>query len=265
MISSSGTSVKVSPSWIPFTYLMGVPDGSWICRKEIASSVETAGTSLTGMRTRERRRLPDQSEGRAMTQTRTAQKASPNLVPAPRMARGTKWNVYRSRRIIAVVRHRSAERERMKRAAFIVIVMPLFFFGSGAQAAPCQQGVLAERLACLSKLVGDLQAQVKTLKQAPQKAGAAAGPPGLPGPAGPAGPAGTPGKVGAAGPAGKVGPGGPPGKVGPAGPPGPPGPVGEAGPPGPVGEAGPAGPPGPVGEAGPAGPVGEAGPAGPPG
>src|ERR1700747_2555499 len=106
---------------MPFRYLMGVPEGSCICRKKIASSVETAGINLTGMRTRERRRLPDQSEGGAMTQTRTAQKASPNLVPASRMARGTKWNGYRSRRIIAVVRHRSAERERMERAAFIVI------------------------------------------------------------------------------------------------------------------------------------------------
>jgi len=139
----------------------------------------------------------------------------------------------------------------MKRVIFTVIAITPFLFGSSAVAAPCQQGVLAERLACLSKLVGDLQAQVKTLKQAPQKAGGAAGPPGPPGPAGPAGPAGTPGKVGAAGPAGKVGPGGPPGKVGSAGPPGPPGPVGEAGP---------AGPPGPVGEAGPAGPPGPAGP-----
>src|SRR6185437_13434537 len=53
---------------------MGVPEGSCICRKEMASSVETAGTSLTGMRTRERRRVPDQSEGGAMTQTRTAHK-----------------------------------------------------------------------------------------------------------------------------------------------------------------------------------------------
>jgi Collagen triple helix repeat (20 copies) len=136
----------------------------------------------------------------------------------------------------------------MKRAAFIVIVMPLFFFGSGAQAAPCQQGTAAERLGCLSKRMGDLEAQLKTLKQTPQKPGPA-GPAGPIGPAGPAGPAGTPGKVGAAGPAGKVGPGGPPGKVGPAGP---------AGPPGPVGEAGPAGPPGPAGPKGEKGEPGSA-------
>src|SRR5215467_15865393 len=105
----------------------------------------------------------------------------------------------------------------MKRAALSVIVVTLFLFGSSALAAPCQQGVLAERLACLSKLVGDLQAQVKTFKQAPQKAGPA----------------------------------------GPAGPPGPPGPAGPAGPPGPVGATGPSGPAGPVGATGPAGPQGE--------
>jgi hypothetical protein len=61
----------------------------------------------------------------------------------------------------------------MKRAGFIVIVVPLFFFGSGALAAPCQQGITAERLACLSKRLGDLEAQVKTLKQTPPKAGPA--------------------------------------------------------------------------------------------
>ena len=57
----------------PLTYLMGLPDGSWICRKLIAASVETAGTSLTGISTRDSRRLPDQREGGAMTQTRTLQ------------------------------------------------------------------------------------------------------------------------------------------------------------------------------------------------
>src|SRR6185312_13040310 len=80
---------------------MGVPDGSWICRKEIASSVETAGTSLTGMRTRERRRLPDQSEGGAMTQTRRYTKTSPNLGRVPLIARGTKWNAYSAWSIIS--------------------------------------------------------------------------------------------------------------------------------------------------------------------
>src|SRR6185503_4588652 len=117
----------------------------------------------------------------------------------------------------------------MKRVIFTVIAITPFLFGSSAVAAPCQQGVLAERLACLSKLVGDLQAQVKTLKQAPQKAGGAAGPPGPPGPAGPAGPAGPPGQVGEAGPAG---PPGPVGEAGPAGPPGPAGPKEEKGEPG---------------------------------
>src|SRR5262245_52678263 len=118
------------------------------------------------------------------------------------MARGTKWNAYRAWSIISKPAPR---RSTMKRVILTVIAITPFLFGSSAIAAPCQQGVLAERLACLSKLVGDLQAQVKTLKQASQKAGGAAGPPGPPGPAGPAGPVGTPGKVGAAGPAGKVG------------------------------------------------------------
>jgi hypothetical protein len=81
----------------------------------------------------------------------------------------------------------------MKRIGFIVIVVPLFVCGSGALAAPCQQGITAERLACLSKRLGDLEAQVKTLKQTPQKAGPA-------GPVGPAGPAGAAGPAGPAGP-----------------------------------------------------------------
>jgi hypothetical protein len=141
----------------------------------------------------------------------------------------------------------------MKRAALSVIVVTLFLFGSSALAEPCQQGALVERLACLSKLVGDLQAQVKTLKQAPQKAGPPAGPASLAGPAGPAGP---PGKVGAAGPAGAPGKAG---AVGPAGPPGPVGMIGPAGPAGPVGATGPTGPQGERGEAGPTGPAGPKG------
>jgi DNA end-binding protein Ku len=43
---------------MPFTYLIGSPVGSWIIRKAIVPSVEVAGKSLTGTRTRERRRLP---------------------------------------------------------------------------------------------------------------------------------------------------------------------------------------------------------------
>src|SRR5689334_23249410 len=80
---------------------MGVPEGSWICRKEIASSVETAGTSLTGMRTRERRRLPDQSEGGAMTQTRTAhKKESESGLGKPKRKVNKMW----SRQLIAAER-----------------------------------------------------------------------------------------------------------------------------------------------------------------
>jgi hypothetical protein len=129
-----------------------------------------------------------------------------------------------SRSIISALMPR---RSTMKRVALTVTVISSFLFGSSALAAPCQQGALVERLGCLSKLLGDLQAQVKTLKQAPQKA-SPAGPSGPPGPPGPAGPQ---GKVGATGP---------------------------AGPPGPIGAPGPAGPAGPVGEAGPAEPAGPA-------
>src|SRR5262245_23748116 len=68
MISSSGTSTNSSPFRMPLTYRIGFPLGSWIMRNETASSVETAGQSLTGMRTSDRRRLPDQSEGGGMTQ-----------------------------------------------------------------------------------------------------------------------------------------------------------------------------------------------------
>src|SRR5262249_7444804 len=81
----------------------------------------------------------------------------PNQRRVAAFFRATRSNIWPSRK----------RRSKMKRAALSVIVVTLFLFGSSALAAPCQQGVLAERLACLSKLVGDLQAQVKTFKQAP--------------------------------------------------------------------------------------------------
>jgi Collagen triple helix repeat (20 copies) len=115
----------------------------------------------------------------------------------------------------------------MKHVGCAAIVLTVFFFGSDALAAPCKQGTMAERFACFSKRLGDLEGQIKTLKQAPQKAG----------------PVGPPGPVGAAGPAG------PPGKIGPAGPPGPAGPKGEKG------EQGEKGEPGPRGEKGEPGPA----------
>src|SRR5262245_49734252 len=66
MISSSGTSSKPCSVSMPFRYLMGLPLGSWIMRKVIVPSVEVAGYILTGTRTRERRRLPDQTGMGAM-------------------------------------------------------------------------------------------------------------------------------------------------------------------------------------------------------
>src|ERR1700730_10849685 len=61
MISSSGTSLKPLSVSMPFKYLIGFPLGSWIMRKAIVPSVEVAGKSLIGTRTRDRRRLPDQT------------------------------------------------------------------------------------------------------------------------------------------------------------------------------------------------------------
>src|SRR5262249_37791495 len=68
MISSSGTSPNPSSVSMPFKYLMGFPLGSWIIRKAIMPSVDVAGNILTGTRTRERRRLPDQTGIGAMGQ-----------------------------------------------------------------------------------------------------------------------------------------------------------------------------------------------------
>src|SRR5262245_10763056 len=66
MISSSGTSLNPRSVSMPFRYLMGFPLGSWIMRKAMVPSVEVAGNILTGTRTRERRRLPDQTGMGAM-------------------------------------------------------------------------------------------------------------------------------------------------------------------------------------------------------
>jgi hypothetical protein len=44
--------------------------GSWIMRNEMASSVETAECSFTGIKTRDRRRLPDQRDAGMGRETR---------------------------------------------------------------------------------------------------------------------------------------------------------------------------------------------------
>src|SRR5262249_47035612 len=72
MISCSGTSSKPSSVSMPFRYLIGLPLGSWIIRKAIVPSVEVAGNILTGTRTSERRRLPDQTGMGAMGHSRNA-------------------------------------------------------------------------------------------------------------------------------------------------------------------------------------------------
>src|SRR5262245_29831561 len=70
MMSSSGTSQKPWSVSMPLRYLIGFPLGSWIMRKAMVPSVEVAGNILTGTRTRERRRLPDQTGMGAMGVTR---------------------------------------------------------------------------------------------------------------------------------------------------------------------------------------------------
>src|SRR5512134_1202609 len=71
---------------------MGLPLGSWIMRNETASSVDTAGQSLTGMRTRERRRLPDQSEGGGIdTNSKHCDESESGVRPGSR--KGNKWGL----------------------------------------------------------------------------------------------------------------------------------------------------------------------------
>jgi collagen triple helix repeat protein len=97
----------------------------------------------------------------------------------------------------------------MKRAKPIIFLVAALATGSlaiEANAAPCREGKLSERVACLSKRLGDLESQVKTL------------PKGEPGPAGPAGPAGPPGPKGEKGDKGDKGDPGPKGEKGDTGP-----------------------------------------------
>src|SRR5262245_47230189 len=90
MISSSGTSSKPSSVSIPLRYLIGFPLGSWIIRKAMVPSVEMAGNILTGTRTRDRRRLPDQTGMGAIGGTRKTSLIHLNLGLAMDAARGTK-------------------------------------------------------------------------------------------------------------------------------------------------------------------------------
>src|SRR6476619_6850465 len=79
MISSSGTSSKPRSVSTPLRYLIGSPLGSWIMRKAMVPSVEVAGNILTGTRTSERRRLPDQTGKEAIGDTRKRYGLSRNL------------------------------------------------------------------------------------------------------------------------------------------------------------------------------------------
>jgi len=97
----------------------------------------------------------------------------------------------------------------MKRAELIIFLIVALAAGSiagEANAAPCREGKLTERVACLSKRLGNLESQVKTL------------PKGEPGPAGPVGPAGPPGPKGEKGDKGDKGDPGPKGQKGDTGP-----------------------------------------------
>jgi hypothetical protein len=64
---------------------VGFPLGSWIIRKAMVPSVEVAGKSLTGTRTRDRRRLPDQTGMGAMRDTR-------GRYGLPESGRGGRWH-----------------------------------------------------------------------------------------------------------------------------------------------------------------------------
>jgi hypothetical protein len=91
----------------------------------------------------------------------------------------------------------------MKRAELIFFLVVALAAGSmavEANAAPCREGKLTERVACLSKRLGDLDSQVKTLPK---------GEPGPAGPAGPPGPKGEKGDKGDPGPKGEKGDTGP--------------------------------------------------------
>ncbi len=84
-----GDLFEASLCWTPLPYRIGFPLGLWIMRNETASSVETAGQSLTGMRTRDRLRLPDQRDGGAIGR-KFERYNCPNLVARQSDARGTK-------------------------------------------------------------------------------------------------------------------------------------------------------------------------------
>jgi hypothetical protein len=91
----------------------------------------------------------------------------------------------------------------MKRAEliiFLVVALAAVSMAIEANAAPCREGKLTERVACLSKRLGDLESQVKTLPKAE---------PGPAGPAGPPGPKGEKGDKGDPGPKGEKGDPGP--------------------------------------------------------
>jgi hypothetical protein len=65
-----GDFFEATVSFNAFRYLIGCPLGSWIMRKAMVPSLEVAGNILTGTRTRDRRRLPDQTGMGAMGDTR---------------------------------------------------------------------------------------------------------------------------------------------------------------------------------------------------
>src|SRR6476469_3465303 len=78
---------------MPFTYRIGWPDGSWIMRNEIASSVETAEWSFTGIRTRLRRRLPDHRDAGMGTRLSTRTESESGLIGSCR--KGNKTGPFR--------------------------------------------------------------------------------------------------------------------------------------------------------------------------
>lgn len=94
----------------------------------------------------------------------------------------------------------------MKHAGFFILAVILLAFGSAtvrAEKGICQEGKMKERVACLSKRLGDLESKIEATLESPKAE------PGLAGPPGPKGEKGDKGDKGDPGPQAGFGPQGP--------------------------------------------------------
>jgi len=97
----------------------------------------------------------------------------------------------------------------MKHAVVLILAATLLAFGSAtvrAEKGICQEGKIKERVACLSKRIGDLESKIGATLESPKAE------------PGPAGPAGAPGPKGEKGDKGDKGDPGPQAGFGPQGP-----------------------------------------------